>query len=176
MNLVEILQSKESETRFDCGQVNIDSTPHQPVDSVFYSHTNHNPGVFYVFMNGTDVNCLTVFSPLCANHPKVFLFSKNLNASLFFIRIVWESLKSSTSLSLWQSFNTPDWSVTSRWVNMKLQSQVFLHALCCWMSNTAGWREGTIIYIIYTITAGLMFSSSCVGPGQHPACGCGLQH
>lgn len=89
------------------------------------------------------------FFPLCANHPKIFLFSKNLNASLFFIRIVWESLKSSTSLSLWQSFNTPDWSVTSRWVNMKLQSQVFLHALCCWMSNTAGWREGTIIYIIY---------------------------
>lgn len=168
-NLVEILQNKESETRFYCGQVNIDGTPHQPVDSVWA----------WCFIH-TQITTQVCF--MCSWSFQVFLFSKNLNASLFFIRIVWESLKSSTSLSLWQSFNTPGWSVTSRWVNMKLQSEVFLHALCCWMSNTAGWREGTI-------TAGLvqlhknvsqafyrMFSSSCVGPGQHPACGCGLQH
>ncbi len=76
-----------------------------------------------------------------------FIFTPK-TVSFFFIRVVWESPKNSTSLSLWQSCSMLDWNATSRSENMtlKLQSKAFqfLCALCCWTWNIIGWRESAV--------------------------------
>lgn len=83
----------------------------------------------------------------------------DLNHSVFFFRNIFWSLKSSISLSLWQGFSTLGWSLTSRWgMRVSALSPMFDIKHCCQPEING------------------MFSSSCVGPGQHPARGRGFQH